>query len=70
MLLQNFVTILVREMSESDSHLRLVKKLASWISISVLDGDTGQVPPELAEELGIPQITYVQSIELSEDILL
>ena len=32
-----------------------------------LDGDTGQVPPELAEELGIPQITYVQSIELSED---
>ncbi|MFX0042743.1 MAG: electron transfer flavoprotein subunit beta/FixA family protein [Candidatus Hodarchaeota archaeon] len=32
-----------------------------------VDGDTGQVPPELAEELGIPQITYVQSIELSED---
>ena len=32
-----------------------------------IDGDTGQVPPELAEELGIPQITYVQKIELSED---
>ena len=32
-----------------------------------VDGDTGQVPPELAEELGIPQITYVQNIELSED---
>jgi electron transfer flavoprotein beta subunit len=32
-----------------------------------VDGDTGQVPPELAEELGIPQITYVQRIELSED---
>ncbi len=32
-----------------------------------IDGDTGQVPPELAEELGIPQITYVQNIELSED---
>ncbi|MFX1567707.1 MAG: electron transfer flavoprotein subunit beta/FixA family protein [Promethearchaeota archaeon] len=32
-----------------------------------VDGDTGQVPPELAEELGIPQITYVQSIELSEE---
>lgn len=34
-----------------------------------IDGDTGQVPPELAEELGIPQITYVQNIELSEDII-
>ncbi|MFX0034109.1 MAG: electron transfer flavoprotein subunit beta/FixA family protein [Candidatus Hermodarchaeota archaeon] len=32
-----------------------------------IDGDTGQVPPELAEELGIPQITYVQQIELSKD---
>ena len=32
-----------------------------------VDGDTGQVPPELAEELGIPQITYVQNVELSED---
>ena len=32
-----------------------------------VDGDTGQVPPELAEELGIPQITYVQNIKLSED---
>ena len=32
-----------------------------------VDGDTGQVPPELAEELRIPQITYVQSIEISSD---
>ncbi|MFW9881628.1 MAG: electron transfer flavoprotein subunit beta/FixA family protein [Candidatus Thorarchaeota archaeon] len=32
-----------------------------------LDGDTGQVPPELAEELGIPQITYVQNIDISGD---
>jgi len=32
-----------------------------------VDGDTGQVPPELAEELGIPQITYVQNVVLSED---
>ena len=29
-----------------------------------VDGDTGQVPPELAEELNIPQITYVQNVEL------
>jgi electron transfer flavoprotein beta subunit len=32
-----------------------------------IDGDTGQVPPELAEELGIPQISYVLKIELSEN---
>jgi len=32
-----------------------------------IDGDTGQTPPELAEELGIPQITYVQQVDLSED---
>ncbi len=32
-----------------------------------IDGDTGQVPPELAEELGIPQITYVLNIDLNGD---
>ena len=31
------------------------------------DGDTGQVGPELAEELKIPQITYVQKFELIEN---
>jgi len=30
-----------------------------------IDGDTAQVGPELAEELGIPQITYVRKIEMS-----
>jgi len=29
-----------------------------------IDGDTAQVGPEIAEELGIPQITYVQKFEL------
>jgi electron transfer flavoprotein beta subunit len=32
-----------------------------------IDGDTAQVGPELAEELGIPQITYVQNFEMSGD---
>lgn len=32
-----------------------------------IDGDTAQVGPELAEELGIPQITYVQDFQLEED---
>jgi electron transfer flavoprotein beta subunit len=30
-----------------------------------IDGDTGQVPPELAEELEIPQIAYVLNVELN-----
>ncbi|MGI5863587.1 MAG: electron transfer flavoprotein subunit beta [Myxococcales bacterium] len=29
-----------------------------------IDGDTAQVGPQLAERLGIPQVTYVQDIEL------
>lgn len=31
-----------------------------------LDGDTGQVGPELAHHLGIPQATYVESVEKVE----
>jgi electron transfer flavoprotein beta subunit len=30
-----------------------------------IDGDTAQVGPALAEQLGIPQLTYVRKIELS-----
>ncbi|TXT67766.1 MAG: Caffeyl-CoA reductase-Etf complex subunit CarD [Promethearchaeota archaeon] len=29
-----------------------------------IDGETGQTGPELAEELGIPQITYVENFQL------
>jgi len=32
-----------------------------------IDGDTAQVGPELAEELGIPQITYVLKFQLKKD---
>lgn len=32
-----------------------------------IDGDTAQVGPELAEELDIPQITYVQKFEFLEE---
>ncbi|GAG83452.1 unnamed protein product, partial [marine sediment metagenome] len=37
------------------------------VGAQAIDGDTGQVGPELAEELNIPQITYVQKFELKED---
>ncbi|MFX0070237.1 MAG: electron transfer flavoprotein subunit beta/FixA family protein [Candidatus Hermodarchaeota archaeon] len=32
--------------------------------VQAIDGDTAQVGPEMAEELGIPQITYVLKFEL------
>ncbi|RXZ70328.1 electron transfer flavoprotein subunit beta/FixA family protein [Fusobacterium necrophorum] len=35
-----------------------------------IDGDTAQVGPEIAEFLGLPQITYVKSIELKENSML
>ena len=35
-----------------------------------IDGDTAQVGPELAEELNIPQITYVLKFELKGDNLI
>ncbi len=34
-----------------------------------IDGDTAQVGPELAEELGIPQITYVLKFQLKDEDL-
>ena len=40
------------------------------VGAQAIDGDTGQVGPELAEELNIPQITYVQKFELKEKIIL
>lgn len=32
-----------------------------------IDGDTAQVGPQIAEKLHLPQVTYVQSCELSAD---
>ena len=34
-----------------------------------IDGDTAQVGPEIAEQLSIPQITYVKDIELKGDTI-
>ena len=33
-----------------------------------IDGDTAQVGPEIAEHLGLPQITYVNNVEYSSSI--
>lgn len=34
-----------------------------------IDGDTAQVGPEIAEHLGIPQVTYVEKVEANGDSL-
>ncbi len=45
-----------------------IKKLGSFDMVfcgqQAIDGDTAQVGPELAQQLGIPQVTYVEKIEL------
>lgn len=33
-----------------------------------IDGDTAQVGPQIAEKLGIPQVTYVQKLELDGNL--
>lgn len=35
-----------------------------------IDGDTAQVGPEIAEHLNIPQVTYVQGVEVTENGLI
>ncbi len=47
-----------------------IKKLGSFDMVfcgqQAIDGDTAQVGPELAQQLGIPQVTYVEKIELDD----
>lgn len=38
--------------------------------IMAVDGDTGQVGPEIAEHMGIPQVTYVTGLEMKDDNLI
>lgn len=48
-----------------------IKKAGSFDIIfagrQAIDGDTAQVGPQIAEKLGLPQITYVQSFEINGD---
>lgn len=45
---------------------RAIEKLGAFDLIfcgrQAIDGDTAQVPPQVAEKLGIPQITYVETL--------
>lgn len=53
-------------LKESDSE----EKYLVICGAQAIDGDTGQVPPELAEELEIPQVAYVLNVELKENKLI
>jgi electron transfer flavoprotein alpha/beta subunit len=50
-----------------------IKKIGKFDLIicgrQTLDGSTAQVGPQIAELLGLPQVTYVQSIQVNEDSL-
>jgi electron transfer flavoprotein beta subunit len=54
----------------SDVLASAIKKLGDFDLIFTgkqsYDGDTGQVGPQIAEKMGIPQITYASEIEISE----
>ena len=45
-----------------------IKKFGSFDIVfcgqQAIDGDTAQVGPELAQQLGIPQVTYVEKVEI------
>jgi electron transfer flavoprotein beta subunit len=40
-----------------------------FCGLQTTDGDTAQVGPQLAERLGIPQVTYCEAFEIQEGIL-
>lgn len=46
------------------------KKFCVICGNQAIDGDTGQVGPELAEELSIPHITNVQKVEIKDNKLI
>ncbi|MBD3256409.1 MAG: electron transfer flavoprotein subunit beta [Candidatus Lokiarchaeota archaeon] len=49
---------------------KLIEKNEKYIvicGVQAIDGDTAQVGPEMAEELSIPQITYVINFEIKKD---
>ncbi len=48
-----------------------IRKIADYDLIfagrQAIDGDTAQVGPQIAERIGVPQVTYVESFELIDD---
>ncbi|MDE8735230.1 electron transfer flavoprotein subunit beta/FixA family protein, partial [Eubacteriales bacterium DFI.9.88] len=55
----------------SNAIAEAVKKIGDFDLIfagrQAIDGDTAQVGPQLAEKLGMPQVTYVQKFEIADN---
>ncbi|MGI6117655.1 MAG: acryloyl-CoA reductase electron transfer subunit gamma [Bilifractor sp.] len=50
-------------------HLGLEKDDVIFCGRQAIDGDTAQVGPQIAEKLGVPQVTYAQEIHKDGDTL-
>lgn len=50
-------------------HLGLDKDDVIFCGRQAIDGDTAQVGPQIAEKLGVPQVTYAQNIHKEGDTL-
>lgn len=68
-----------REFSGSDTYATAtilaaaIKKLGFDLVIAgqqAIDGDTAQVGPQIAERLGVPQVSYVQNLQLEDGAIL
>ncbi|MGE5632851.1 MAG: electron transfer flavoprotein subunit beta [Caulobacteraceae bacterium] len=50
-----------------------IRKVGSYDLIfcgrQAIDGDTAQVGPQVAEKLGLPQVTYVKDMKIKDDIV-
>jgi len=76
------VLISAREFSGSDTYatsqiiaaainkIGLEKEDMVFCGRQAIDGDTAQVGPQIAEKLGIPQVTYVSDIRLNGETLI
>ena len=53
---------------------RDIKKIGDYDLIfagrQAIDGDTAQVGPQIAEKLGLPQVTYVKEFQLEEEAVI
>jgi electron transfer flavoprotein beta subunit len=58
--------------STSNAVAAVIDKLEGYDLIfagrQAIDGDTAQVGPQIAEKLGLPQVTYVSEFEMSPDM--
>ncbi|MBQ1475768.1 MAG: electron transfer flavoprotein subunit beta/FixA family protein, partial [Firmicutes bacterium] len=58
----NAVTSLIEKVVEECGPFDMI-----FAGRQAIDGDTAQVGPQIAEKMHLPQVTYVQKFEISED---